>query len=186
MKYWYDTEFIDDGRTIDLVSIGIVAQDGREFYAVSNDFDLTKLCAHPWLLQNVAPSLPLLQCRPGCRCGNGWHLDVDHPDVRSRGQIARGVREFLLTDGEPVLWSWYPAYDHVALAQLWGPMNGMPKGIPFRTNCIQQEAVRLGIGDEVNALARQATAQHNALGDARTHRALSEYVTHTESTQATA
>jgi hypothetical protein len=29
MKYYYDTEFIEDGRTIDLISIGIVAEDGR-------------------------------------------------------------------------------------------------------------------------------------------------------------
>jgi hypothetical protein len=30
MRYWLDTEFIEDGKTIDLISIGIVAEDGRE------------------------------------------------------------------------------------------------------------------------------------------------------------
>ncbi len=50
MKYFLDTEFIEGtqkswfGRntkpTIDLISIGIVAEDGREFYAVSKDFNL--------------------------------------------------------------------------------------------------------------------------------------------------
>ena len=39
MRYFYDTEFIEDGSTIELVSIGIVAEDGREFYAVSTEFD---------------------------------------------------------------------------------------------------------------------------------------------------
>jgi hypothetical protein len=29
MKYFYGTEFIEDGKTIDLISIGIVAEDGR-------------------------------------------------------------------------------------------------------------------------------------------------------------
>ena len=38
-RYFYDCEFIEDGRTIELVSIGVVAQDGREFYAVSTEFD---------------------------------------------------------------------------------------------------------------------------------------------------
>ena len=33
MKYFYDTEFIDDGHTINLISIGIVAEDGHEYYA---------------------------------------------------------------------------------------------------------------------------------------------------------
>ena len=35
MKYFYDTEFIEDGSTIELISIGVVAEDGREYYAVS-------------------------------------------------------------------------------------------------------------------------------------------------------
>ena len=39
MRYFYDCEFIEDGRTIDLVSIGVVAEDGREYYAVSTEFD---------------------------------------------------------------------------------------------------------------------------------------------------
>jgi hypothetical protein len=39
-RYFYDTEFNDDGSTIDLVSIGIVSDDGREYYAVSSEFDV--------------------------------------------------------------------------------------------------------------------------------------------------
>jgi len=33
-RYFYDCEFIEDGRLIDLVSIGVVDEQGREFYAV--------------------------------------------------------------------------------------------------------------------------------------------------------
>lgn len=54
MKYFYDTEFLEgkqDKRflgikygetkpTIDLISIGIVSEDDREYYAVSKDFNL--------------------------------------------------------------------------------------------------------------------------------------------------
>jgi len=36
MKYFYDTEFIDNGHTIELISIGVAAEDGREYYAISN------------------------------------------------------------------------------------------------------------------------------------------------------
>ena len=39
MRIFYDTEFLDDGKTIDLISIGMVAEDGRELYAVSSEFD---------------------------------------------------------------------------------------------------------------------------------------------------
>jgi hypothetical protein len=180
MRYWYDTEFIDDGKTIDLVSIGIVAEDGREYYAVSDAFDVRKFCANPWLLEHVAPSLPLDKCGPGCRCMNGFHLDRDHPDVRSRGQIARAIREFLAIDlddlgdgAEAELWSWYASYDHVALAQLWGPMSGLPAGIPKRTNGIEQEYERL----EIAGMHPEPPAgQHNALVDAHYHRRLHAFV----------
>jgi hypothetical protein len=57
MKYFFDTEFHEGFRkpfkwlpkigklnnpywTIQLISIGIVAEDGREYYAISNEFDL--------------------------------------------------------------------------------------------------------------------------------------------------
>ena len=49
MKYFLDTEFIEGTQTklfgktkptIDLISIGIVSEDGREYYAVSKEFNL--------------------------------------------------------------------------------------------------------------------------------------------------
>lgn len=54
MKYFLDTEFVEGMQqrtflgvkigetkpTIDLISIGIVAEDGREYYAISKDFNL--------------------------------------------------------------------------------------------------------------------------------------------------
>lgn len=33
-RYDYDCEFLEDGKTIALISIGIVADDGRTYYAV--------------------------------------------------------------------------------------------------------------------------------------------------------
>ena len=42
MKYWIDTEFIERPCTIDLISIGLVAEDGREFYAESSEVDWTR------------------------------------------------------------------------------------------------------------------------------------------------
>lgn len=56
MKYFLDTEFIEDGKTIDLISIGIVAEDGREYYAISTEFNPQK--ASSWVKKNVINSLP--------------------------------------------------------------------------------------------------------------------------------
>ena len=55
-RYFYDCEFIEDGRTVDLVSIGVVDEHGREFYAVSTEFDDTR--AVPWVRRNVLDKLP--------------------------------------------------------------------------------------------------------------------------------
>ena len=107
MRYFYDTEFIEDGRTIELISIGVVAEDGREYYAVSTEFDPER--AGSWVRANVLPKLP----SPASQL---W---------RSRRQIREDLEEFFgSVDGdEPIeLWAWVGAYDHVALCQLWGPM----------------------------------------------------------------
>ena len=50
MKYFIDTEFLEGAQkgwfgkitkpTIDLISVGIVCEDGREYYAISKDFNL--------------------------------------------------------------------------------------------------------------------------------------------------
>lgn len=121
----YDLEFIADGKTIDLVSIGMASGDGRTLYAVNRELDERKLLEHGdgWMRKNVWPHLPLTdlperrgefgqypvkkcRCAPvagtsgssaeyACRCMNG-KLDRDHPDVRPIGQIRRIVSDFLL------------------------------------------------------------------------------------------
>ena len=55
-RYFYDCEFIEDGRIIDLVSIGVVDENGREFYAISTEFD--DRAAVPWVRRNVLDRLP--------------------------------------------------------------------------------------------------------------------------------
>ena len=56
MRYFYDTEFIDDGRTIELISIGVAAEDGREYYAISTEFNPDR--AGQWVRRHVLPKLP--------------------------------------------------------------------------------------------------------------------------------
>lgn len=43
MKYFIDTEFIEEPGLIELISIGIVAEDGQEFYAISKEFNFKKV-----------------------------------------------------------------------------------------------------------------------------------------------
>lgn len=148
MRYFYDTEFIEDGRTIDLVSIGVVDETGREFYAVSTDFDPDR--AIPWVREHVLAQLP----SPADRA---W---------RSRDRLREDLYAFLTEPGprEPVeLWAWIAAYDHVALVQLWGDMRSLPRALPRFTHELKQRWEDLGSP----ALPPSPADAHDALADAR-------------------
>lgn len=191
--YCYDTEFLEDGTTIELISIGIVGDDGREYYAVNADAPIERIKKeHEWLIRNVLPHLPIANRavldsyikNPSNRYPKPSIISVDldrtSPLVKPKWVIANEVREFLLhgyvpagvpgvTDehtpigSPPELWAYYAAYDHVALAQLWGPMRLMPAEIPWYTNDLKQEMNRLKVSSD--AVPKPENA-HDALADA--------------------
>ncbi|MCP1414397.1 3'-5' exoribonuclease domain-containing protein [Paenarthrobacter sp. A20] len=148
MRYFYDTEFHEDGTTIDLISIGIVAEDGREYYAVNLDADWERIKKHSWLMENVASQLP----------------DLSRPEWKTKSRIADDVAAFLLHDGKPELWADYCAYDHVVLAQLFGTMMNLPSGIPMFTHDLRSF---LDWFPPRAPLPAQESGQHDALADAR-------------------
>jgi hypothetical protein len=161
----YDTEFIENGSTIDLISIGMVDDSGREFYAVDRDAPWKRIAKHEWLSQNVAPHLPRLHgdARMFAPRWNKLTLDFAHPAMRTRRQIADGVRDFVLAEpGSVELWADYGAYDHVVLSQLFGTMMDLPGGVPMFTHELQQAWENAGRPDKP-----AQTDEHNALADAR-------------------
>lgn len=193
-RIYYDTEFVEDGSTIDLVSIGMVAEDGREYYAVSSQFDLKRFAANEWLMDNVWPSLPqvrgdarmmvLSSMREGASAYRRVRrlFDAHADEVKPRAVIAREVADFVLgADREAThqlpyveLWANYGAYDHVVLCQLWGRMGSLPEGMPMFTHDLQQEAARLCI--KGSYFPSQAVGHHNALADARHNRVVGEFL----------
>lgn len=170
---WYDTEFLEDGKTIELISIGMVREsDGAELYAVNRDMPHRRIKKSPWLMANVVPNLPQGHGDYRNHMPRKWLFDYGDEAVYSRRQIAAKVRRFITHDTDPDLWAWYGAYDHVLLCQLWGPMVDLPAGVPMWTNDVQQEWRRLG---EPEVIPEQdPSGLHNALADARQCRALHE------------
>lgn len=164
MKIFYDTEFLEDGRTIELISIGMVREDGREYYAVNADAPWKAIRKHTWLMDNVIPSLPRIHGDERNHLSRrDLGIDFDHPAMKPRQQIAAEVKRFVLGVPNPQLWAWYGAYDHVVVCQLFGRMIDLPSGFPMFTCDLKQEAVRLGNPQ----LPEQRTGAHNALADAR-------------------
>lgn len=147
MKYWFDTEFIEDGKTIDLISIGIVSEDGREYYAESYDCDYDQ--ASDWVRENVFPHLQDM-------------VDPVRMDVhKSNEEIAKELIIFM--DKDPEIWAYYADYDWVVLCQLFGTMMDLPKGWPMYCRDVKQLC-----DDRGNPkLPRKSGIQHHALSDAK-------------------
>lgn len=162
--YCYDTEFLEDGRTIELISIGIVSDTGREYYAVNLNMPVKRIRKHQWLMDNVVPGLPQPAGDWNNHIPRRWLFDYNNPAVKHRDRIANEVRDFLLAEDAPELWADHTAYDHVLLAQLWGPMSSLPTGIPMWTHDLQQ-AIEAATGEFGTPI--QESGQHNALADAR-------------------
>ena len=178
----YDLEFLEDGSTIELISIGMVCDDGREYYAVNADLAGRKwrgwvvpfsgwrlrrrIRKHQWLMDNVIPNLPRAHGDWRNHMPSSWLFNYSDPAVKDRARIADEVMDFIRAAGPDVeLWANYGAYDHVALAQLWGRMIDLPEDVPMFTRDIQQERARLGF--RWDDLPKQETGEHNALADAR-------------------
>jgi hypothetical protein len=141
VKYWFDTEYIDRHETLQLISLGMVAEDGREFYAENAEVDWDK--ASQWTLANVRPQL-------------------EGPGV-SPETIAYGLRSFTEHDEHPVFWGYFPAYDWVLFCRLFGGLADLPFHFPHLCLDIKQWAIELGDPE----LPHQAAGRHNALADAR-------------------
>lgn len=145
MRYWFDTEFIEDGKTIDLLSIGIVAEDGSTFYMENSDADLSR--GNDWVQHNVIAHL-------------NW---LDHGAPRDK--LREAVLAFISAkDGKPEFWAYYADYDWVALCQLFGTMMDLPKGWPMLAYDFRQW---LDMNGKQNIRQPECSDSHHALADAR-------------------
>lgn len=143
MRFWFDTEFYEDGHTIELISIGVVSEDGRTYYAETPKARILAV-ASKWLATNVAPSLTQ---------GNRHTYE--------RWQITDALVAFM---GEkPEIWAYYADYDWVALCQLHGRMIDLPKGWPMYCRDVKQLCDSLGNPK----LPDQKSQEHHALADAK-------------------
>jgi len=139
MRYFIDTEYLWDaakGRVIP-ISIGIVAEDGREFYA--QDWDGFFACdtwGDAWFMANVYPLL-------------------SQHSAKHREFIAQDIRAFI-GDDVPEFWGDYSAFDYVVLSMLMGDFGAWPQGWPMHVNDLQQAGATAGPSD----------VPHHALADA--------------------
>ena len=185
MKFFLDTEFIENGETIDLISIGIVSEDNRELYLGNCKCQFNK--ASSWVRENVLSNLTGLT-------KNLNYLDADcdrsfwvePPVIADKitefvgGKLSlepigdRGYRRVRSVNKaiQPEFWAYYADYDWVVFCQLFGTMMDLPEGFPMYCKDIKQECDRLGNPQ----LPPQGSGEHNALEDAKWNKKAFEFL----------
>lgn len=154
MEGFIDTEFtsIDANRMRGLISVGLVAQDGQEFYAELSDTWDDSMCSL-FVLDTV---IPLLQ-------GGEHTMGVEALAVRLKDWIEG------LTDKEVILRSDCPDLDWPFLAEIFNA-HGWPKNLRKKCGTIyfshdyQINRYQAALGDYWKA---NAARQHHALVDAK-------------------
>lgn len=193
MKYFLDQEFHERFVTtgfwkkkryhiIELISIGIVCEDGRTYYAISKDFDLKTAWDNEWLRDNVLKSvwgdlyrnLPVFvkQNYPHT-CGfNIMGLkNLIERFGKTNKEIASDIVGFTneIKNDHPRFYGYYADYDWVLFCSLFGKMIELPEGYPMF--CIDTKQELDEIANENWSPTEDSdypinTNEHNALADA--------------------
>lgn len=150
MTIWsLDTEFDEDGKIIELISIALVSSEGHEYYAVSREFD--PLHCSEWVRVHVLSKLP----------------PAGDPLWKPRAQIRDEILAIVAQgSGTPKFWAYYADYDWVVLCQLFGRMVDLPGDWPKYCRDLKQWLDDLRFRSD-DLPPQPAGSEHNALDDAR-------------------
>lgn len=161
MNYFFDCEFYEDGKIIDLISIGMVDEYGQTFYAISTEFDAVRAATNPWLVENVLSKLP---------------ARTEHDLIyMSREQIRDGILAFVEDDMHPKFWSYFADYDWICVCQLFGKMIDLPDHFP--QFCLDMKQLQDELGVKRSELPKSNPAlQHDALEDALWHKRVHDFL----------
>lgn len=165
MRYFIDTEFNEDGDadrpTITLISIALVAEDGRELYCINRD--VKEEDCNAWVREHVFPNL----------YGSSMKGVPEDQHVTTLSDIRKRIEYFVGDDPKPEFWGYYCDYDWVVFCWLWGAMVNLPKHFPKYCIDLKQLMHELGIpamsgpAELGRVPATIGGPEHNALSDAR-------------------
>ena len=194
MKFFFDTEFSEGfdklmfrpkRHFIDLISIGIVDEDGREYYAVSNDFRESQ--CNDWVKENVLTKLPERYFNGSNAAeANLWKSNkkikadiikficpyAKASEYAGAGSIDRGLEEYLRAN-PPEFYSWYGSYDWVLFCSLFGTMQDLPNGFPMYCHDLKQTFDEKGLTKEwKDKYCPEPKKEHIAIEDAKWNKQL--------------
>jgi 3' exoribonuclease, RNase T-like len=155
LRYFLDTEHTDDGERFELISIAIVSDNGREYYAAVDGYD--DAAVTPWITENVLPKLP----PPG------------NPQWKSREQIRDEIAAFVTGD-DIEFWTMCAWPDWSLVVRLFGRFEDVPNSWPMACWDLWQLEAELGMTNTERPA--EPDGVHNALVDARWHKEIHDWL----------
>jgi len=158
MKIFFDTEFTGLHKNTTLISIGLVTETGREFYAEFEDYDKSQV--NDWLKENVISNLTM---------PDDDNFEVLHHYKGDKKYIAEHLKEWLWNFRDVEMWSDCLAYDWVLLCDLFGTAFDIPRNVYYIPFDICTLFKLQGIDPDINRelFSGIKGKKHNSLNDAR-------------------
>jgi hypothetical protein len=178
-KVFFDTEFTGLHQNTTLISIGLISECGKTFYAELNDFDKSQI--NEWLQENVINNLKFKEPKQG---EEEYYVATRSPEnkgylYKSYSLDLRGNKNVVsiqliqwLEQFESVeMWSDCLSYDWVLFNQLFGHAFNIPKNvyyIPFDIcTLFKIKEIDPDISREDFSNMKENAQKHNALWDAK-------------------
>lgn len=165
MKIFFDTEFTGLHQKTSLISIGLISEDDKTFYAEVKDYDKSQLDS--WLKQNIIDKTSYLK-------------DSDNMEISSysseyfyapltKGVLRKKLTEWLAQFDTVEMWSDCLAYDWVLFNEIFGHAFNIPKNVYYIPFDICTLFKIKGIDPDINReefVNMTSDEKHNALHDA--------------------
>lgn len=182
MKYFLDTEFIEHDSGIQLVSIGIVDENGETFYAESSEID--SRLADTWVKANVLSKLHYWGHWPVADINIDQDTLTQFPFGRnqsgfygSESQIKEALLAYFEDDLDPEFYAYFADYDWVVFCRIFGRMIELPPRFPKFCIDLKQMMWERGLTrDWKETACPDPEGEHNALVDALWNQRLYEAI----------
>lgn len=143
MNIYLDTEFILSENSIELISIGLVKNNGETYYAISTEFEEKN--ASNWVIDNVLAQL---------------EQDLER---KTLAQIKTEIIDFIGYETGK-FWAYVNTYDWFLILQLYDGIARLPYNFSFFCRELCQEVERIKLPETLFPPKPNA---HHALADAR-------------------
>lgn len=164
IKVFFDTEFTGLQQNTTLISIGLISECGKTFYAEFTDYDKSQI--NKWIKENVIGKLILNN--------KGYHGSYDNMNVKGDIELIQTkLRDWLNQFDKVEMWSDCLSYDWVLFNQIFGHAFNIPENVYYIPFDICTIFKIKGIDPDINREkfgcneVYSEMPKHNALWDAK-------------------